>query len=119
MPRESFMRKREKGVQTGRGLSAAFVVPRRQRDFGRRTRIRIQEFAHQGKRLFIFRGRIRGGVMCRDDQILVAHVGLFAVKSTQKFPAMPVIMGVSSVVEKKPECFGLRTKNRLPRAGAT
>lgn len=119
MPRESFMRKREKGVQTGRRLSAAFVVPRRQPDFGRRTRAPFHKFAHQGKRVFIFRGRIRGGVICRDDQILVAHVASFAVKSTQKFPAMPVIMGVSSVVGKKPECFGLRTKNRPPRAGAT
>lgn len=76
MPRESFMRKREKGLQTGRRLSAAFVVPRRQPDFGGRTRIRLREFARQSKRLFIFRGRIRGGVICRDDQILVAHVGV-------------------------------------------
>ena len=84
MPRESFMRKREKGVQTGRRLSAAFVVPRRQPDFGRRTRAPFHKFAHQGKRLFIFRGRIRGGVICRDDQILVAHVGVVRGKEHAK-----------------------------------
>jgi hypothetical protein len=80
MPCESFLRKRKGGSRGGLGGSSlaagSLSSPRRETQFGRRTRIRLQEFAHQVERLAVFFRRVRSRAIRRDHELVIAHVGV-------------------------------------------
>ena len=47
-----------------------------QNNFGRKTRVRFQEFPHEFECFFVFPERIRGRAIRRHDQFEVTHVGV-------------------------------------------
>src|ERR1043166_5243028 len=70
---------------------AFFPAGRRQPEPRGGPGVRLQEFPHQGKRLAVFLGGVRGRAVGGNNQVVVAHVSVVR-REEEKFTAMPAMM---------------------------